>query len=150
MDRSDNRGFERLPMDIQKIPVFKMMAAKMQWLEHRQRVLAQNVSNSDTPGYVPHDLKKLDFRKSIQKDSFRLQLATTSAAHMPGGIQKTAFGAEQKSKNNYETSPTGNAVILEEQMIKVADTAAEHQLMTNLYKKQLGMFRIALGRQSGG
>lgn len=137
-------------MDIQKIPVFKMMAAKMQWLEHRQRVLAQNVANADTPGYLPHDLKELDFRQSVRKDSFRLELATTSAAHLQGGIQKTALGDEQKSKKNYETSPTGNAVILEEQMIKVADTAAEHQLMTNLYRKQLGMFRIALGRQAGG
>lgn len=149
-DEDENCLFPRLPMDIQKIPVFKMMAAKMQWLEHRQRVLAQNVANADTPGYVPHDLKALDYTKSVQKDSFRLQLATTSEAHRQGSIQKTAFGNEQKSRNNYETSPTGNAVILEEQMIKVADTAAEHQLMTNLYRKQLGMFRIALGRQAGG
>ena len=137
-------------MDIQKIPIFKMMAAKMHWLEQRQRVLAQNVANADTPGYVPQELKELDFRKPTQNRSFRLQLATTSEAHIPNGIQKTAFGDEQKSKKVYETSPTGNSVILEEQLIKVADTAADHQLMTNLYRKQLGMFRIALGRQAGG
>lgn len=136
-------------MDIQKTPVFKMMAAKMRWLEHRQRVLAQNIANADTPGYAPQDLKPLDFKRSVAKDSFRLQLATTSQSHLQGRIQRTEFGDEKKSKDNYETAPTGNSVVLEEQLIKVADTVGEHQLMTNLYRKQLGMFRIALGRQSG-
>jgi len=137
-------------MEIDKIPVFKMMAAKMRWLEHRQRVLAQNIANGDTPGYIPQDLKAPDYAKVTGDSSFRLQLSTTSTQHMQGRIQKTQLGSEQQVRKNYETSPTGNAVILEEQLIKVADTAEAHRLMTSLYRKQLGMFRIALGRQAGG
>jgi len=135
-------------MNIGKIPIFRMMTAKMRWLEHRQRVLAQNIANADTPGYAPRDLKPLDYGRTAGRDSFRLRLAVTNASHLPGKIQKTAFGAERKSRDNYETSPTGNAVILEEQLVKVPDNAAAHQLVTNLYRKQVGMFRIALGRQA--
>jgi len=136
-------------MDIGKIPIFRMMTAKMRWLEHRQRVLAQNIANADTPGYVPRDLKPLNYAHSTQRDSFRLQLVVTNASHIPARIQKTSFGAAQESRENYETSPTGNSVVLEEQLLKVADNAAAHQLVTNLYRKQVGMFRLALGRQAG-
>ena len=139
-------------MDIGKLTVFRMMTDKMKWLEHRQRVLAQNIANADTPGYIPEDLKPLDYtdKQSAASTSFRLQLATTNSNHIAGHIQKTELGKEREVKNNYETSPTGNAVVLEEQMIKVSDTADAHRLMTNLYRKQLGMFRIALGRPAGG
>lgn len=137
-------------MELGKIPVIRMLTDKMRWLEHRQRVLAQNIANADTPGYAPQDLKPLDYRPTVRRESFKLQLAVTNASHIPGRNQQSAVGVEEKSRDNYETSPSGNAVVLEEQLLKVADNAATHQLMINLYRKQVGMFRIALGRQAGG
>ena len=136
-------------MNIGKIQIFRMMTTKMRWLEHRQRVLAQNIANADTPGYVPRDLKPLQYGRTIRRESFKLQLVVTNDSHLPGRIRKTAFGDEVQSRETYETSPSGNAVVLEEQLLKVADTAAAHQLVTNLYRKQVRMFRIALGRQAG-
>lgn len=136
-------------MDIGKLPIFRMMSAKMDWLESRQRVLAQNIANADTPDYVSRDLEPIDFKKKFRRDAFRLELAVTNTNHIQSKIQQTAFGGERKTRRNYETSPTGNAVVLEEQLIKVADTAAAHQLATNLYRKNLNFFRIALGRQTG-
>ena len=40
----------------------------------------------------------------------------------------------------------GNGVALDEQLAKVADTDATHELVTDLYAKYLSMFRTALGR----
>jgi flagellar basal-body rod protein FlgB len=131
------------------IPIFRMMSTKMSWLGHRQRVLAQNIANSDTPGYVPSDLKPIDFKRQSGRQAFRLQLAVTNTTHIESKIQQSGFGDEKKSRTSYETSPTGNAVVLEEQMIKAADNAAAHQLVTNLYKKNVSFIKIALGRQSG-
>lgn len=136
-------------MDLIGLPVFKMMAMKMDWLGQRQRVLAQNVANADTPGYAPKDLDAIDFKGKFKRESFRLALAVTNSGHIPSKIQQSSFGNEKKVSETYETSPTGNSVVLEEQLIKVADTAGAHQLMTNLYRKNVGLFRIALGRQSG-
>ncbi|NKB56804.1 MAG: flagellar basal body rod protein FlgB [Alphaproteobacteria bacterium] len=136
-------------MDLGSLPVFKMMTAKMDWLGRRQRVLAQNIANADTPDYVPKDLKAIDFKDARRRESFRLQLAVTNSGHVQSKIQQSSIGDEKKDRQNYEVSPTGNAVVLEEQLIKVADTAGAHQLVTNLYRKNLGLFRIALGRQSG-
>jgi flagellar basal-body rod protein FlgB len=47
-------------------------------------------------------------------------------------------------------SPDGNAVALDEQIVKVADTETTHALVTAIYRKYLGMFATALGRTSSG
>ncbi len=41
----------------------------------------------------------------------------------------------------------GNTVSVEDEMIKVSQNTADYQLMTNLYKKQLGMLKMAIGSE---
>ena len=43
-------------MTTQDIGLFKALGAKMDYLGQRQRVIAQNVANADTPNYRPNDL----------------------------------------------------------------------------------------------
>ena len=131
-------------MDLSQIPIFRMMSDKMRWLTQRQRVLAQNIANADTPNYQARDLKSIDFRKAVGKNIFQVVLNKTDAKHI-------SFKAKERfkvveSRHPYETAPSGNAVVLEEQLIKVQQTAADYELMTSLYRKHLSMFRIALGR----
>ena len=33
-------------------PIFSMMKERMYWLSDRQRVIAENVANADTPNYI--------------------------------------------------------------------------------------------------
>ena len=40
-------------MGITDIPIFSMLRTRMQWPQERQRVLAENVANADTPKYRP-------------------------------------------------------------------------------------------------
>jgi hypothetical protein len=35
-------------------------------------------------------------------------------------------------------------------MMKISDTANDHALITNIYRKQIGMLKLVLGRSSGG
>lgn len=37
-------------MDLGNLKVFRMAMTQMDWAAQRQKVLAQNVSNADTPG----------------------------------------------------------------------------------------------------
>jgi flagellar basal-body rod protein FlgB len=37
-------------------------------------------------------------------------------------------------------------VVVEEQMIKVAETQMDYQLVTNLYRKHVDMIKTAIGR----
>lgn len=43
-------------MAINDISTLSVLRTKMQWHQERQRVLAQNVANSDTPKFKPLDL----------------------------------------------------------------------------------------------
>jgi flagellar basal-body rod protein FlgB len=44
-----------------------------------------------------------------------------------------------------ESSPSGNTVSLEQEMIRVSDTQAEYQAASNLYAKAMGMMKTAIG-----
>lgn len=135
-------------MTIQNIPLLQAMGAKMNYLETRQKVLAQNIANADTNGYRPKDLSEVDFGTVLQDltGDGKVRLATTDPGHM-GQPDSTAQTRNRKQRVTYEVAPAGNAVILEEQMVKANQTGMDFNLMTNLMRKQVSMIRSALGRQ---
>lgn len=128
-------------MELEKQPLFAAIAQRMSWLGQRQRVLAQNVSNVDTPGYQARDLKPVDFRTTL---GARLALASTEGGVSLGPARGGSM-REQAQKSG-EMTLSGNTVSLEDEMLKVSETGREYQLASNLYKKHLGMLRTAIGR----
>ena len=131
-------------------PLFRLLSARMGWLSQRQSILTQNIANADTPDYRPMDLKESDFvrlAKGFTGRPTRIALARTDVAHVTGrpGARIGLDGEEQRKP--YEVAPAGNAVVLEEQAQKAAGTALDYQLATNIYRKYVGMVRIALGAQ---
>lgn len=136
-------------MSISNLPLMRAMAAKMDYLDKRQGIIADNIANADTPNYQSKDLTKVDFGSVLKNvtDAKKVRLETTNNGHMPGpNAIKNA--KDQKDKLTYEVAPDKNAVILEEQMIKANEIQMDYTLITNLMTKQSVMFRIALGRQS--
>lgn len=134
-------------MDITRLPLFGMIARRMDWLSHRETVLAQNVSNADTPNFQPRDLKPIDFRAEMRAQTARLTATTTSQAHL---TSKIIPGPDREDKPRpSETTLSGNSVQLDTELMKVADTAMDYQLTTNIYRRQLAMLRTAIGRTGG-
>jgi len=133
-------------MDLGKTTLFGMLKGRMGWLARRQEVLAQNIANADTPMYKPNDLKPLDFKQYLQGKPNRMPLTTTSPKHFTGTRDAMSPFAAQQSVAPYETAPDGNAVVLEEQMAKIGETQLQHNLSTELYRKHIGMIKIALGK----
>lgn len=135
------------------IALFKAIGSKMDFLNQRQRIIAQNVSNSDTPGYRPKDLVPVDFDrvlkdvKNTNSNSVQqVNLQGTRSGHI-GGAGEIDDPKSRKQKETYEVAPAGNSVIMEEQLIKAGETVMDYNLMTNLYQKNVGMIRTAIGRQ---
>jgi flagellar basal-body rod protein FlgB len=116
----------------------------MDWLSQRQRVLARNISNSDTPDYVPRDIKESQFRRILRDRVEPVVPQATNPRHMHGTAVKGGPARSEAQAKTYETSPAGNAVVLEEQLIKVTKTQTDYQTMTNLYRKHMDMFLTAL------
>ena len=131
-------------MDLRKIPLFDMMARRLTWLGQRQQVLATNIANADTPKYKPRDVKPLDFAVMARGQMAPLQPAVTNPLHMVSTSSQTETAAKEKSKAPVETTISGNAVTLEEELMKANQNATNFELTTNLYRKHLAMFREAL------
>src|SRR5438552_243565 len=132
-------------MAISDLPIFSMLRTRMNWHQERQRLLAENVANADTPGYRPRDLSPLDFSRQVQQASGQLQLALTSSAHLSGVGGTSSFATERLAK--YDVRPAGNAVNLEDEMIKVAANQMDHQAAISLYSRSMGLLKTAIGKR---
>ena len=135
-------------MPISDIPIFSMLRTKMQWHQERQRVLAENVANADTPEFRPRDLKPLDFGRDGRGPGQmrgQIALASTNPAHITGSAASSAFATERPNK--YDVRPAGNAVNLEDEMMKVAGNQMDYQAAISLYSRSMGLFRTAMGKR---
>jgi flagellar basal-body rod protein FlgB len=128
--------------------LFSLISARMAWLGARHGVLAQNVANADTPGYVPQDLREPKFDDLLSISAGHrgtLAVRRTRAGHIaPGGTPASG----QRSRDQrllFEVAPDGNAVVLEQQIAKMSENNINYQLTSNLYRKYVGMVRTALG-----
>lgn len=127
--------------------LFGLLSGKTRWLTQRHALLAQNVANADTPDYRPRDLRQAGFEQLMREASAGgpgLRLATTSASHLAGGSSASA-DMDERRVDGFETSPSGNAVVLPEQMEKMADTQLDYELTTNLYRRYVQLMKTALG-----
>ncbi len=136
-------------MTTESITLFKAIGAKMDYLNQRQKVISQNIANSDTPNFQPMDVKEADFTAVLKnisgKSSSRVSVATTDDSHMPMA-GKVDMNDPKKQRKTYEVAPAGNAVIMEEQMFKSGETMMDYNMMTNLYQKHISLIKTALGR----
>lgn len=129
-----------------KLDIFGAVTRRMSWLAERQQVLAHNIANSDTPGYRPLDLKEGPFARLLTRRLNPVQMAASQPGHIaaPPPAAAADFRTEAQ-RDTYEVTPSGNAVVLEEQLVKVQQTQMDYQTMTSLYRKHMGMIRTALG-----
>jgi len=122
------------------IGLFRLAERRLAWVARRQELLAHNVANANTPGYQPRDLTP--FARSLSQAQPAAALARTDPLHMTGSSNAPS-GRPSRPR---ERAPDGNAVSMEDQLTKVADTAGMQELTANLYRKYHGLFRTALGR----
>jgi flagellar basal-body rod protein FlgB len=134
-------------MSISDLPALSVLRTKMQWHQERQGILSENVANSDTPNFRPRDLVEPKFDKAggISGSTGALPMLRTSGAH----ITPTDGGGErfdQNKKAGFETRPAGNAVNLEDEMLKVSANQMDYAAVTQLYSKSLQLIKTAIGK----
>lgn len=142
------------------IPLFGMLKSRLGYLTERQKLVSQNVANADTPGYRPTDLKAFSFQASLMNqgsgDAYRggvnaptsgVQMMATSAAHMAPSNAPSAWRATAGADS--ETTLDGNAVSLEDQMLKMTEARTNYDAAITFYQKSLSMLRMASRKPNG-
>ena len=127
-------------MDPADIGLFSLAERRLAWVDQRQALLSQNIANADTPGYQSRDLSP-----------FAAQLGRLALSPSEGGSSSlgTSLSApDQRTARAHERAVDGNAVGLEDQLAKVADSDGAQQLVTGLYHKYMGLFMTAFGKSS--
>jgi len=129
-------------MLISDIPILSMLRTRMQWHQERQRVLAENVANADTPNYHARDLEPLNFENALQTVS--LSLDRTNPEHI--GATGTGSQFAEDNKPHYEVRPRGNSVSHEDEMLKLAGNQMDYDAVTSLYTHSLALIKTAIGK----
>lgn len=135
-------------MGLLDMTVFTALTDKMRWHQARQGLLAENVANAETPGFTGRDLAQYDFADRLGMAS--TAMVTTSATQpmhfSVSSSEGSAFGAQRMA--NFEITPEGNGVSLEDEMMKVTTNMMDYQAATSLYQKSIKILRTALGKSA--
>jgi flagellar basal-body rod protein FlgB len=131
-------------MAISDLPMLSMLKTKMQWHQERQRILSENVANADTPNFQPKELVEPKFDGTQLAGMQNLGMSITNVSHMQAVGGSSSFGGGRP--NGYETRPAGNAVSLEDEMMKAASNQMDYAAVASLYSKSLNLLKVAIGK----
>jgi len=125
--------------------IFKATKAQMDWVAQRQEVLAENIANANTPKYLPRDIKEPSFKEMLTGSTTpSVTAVSTNPMHIVPEMGPDPFKAVVQRKT-FESTPDGNAVILEEQMAKIGEGQNTFNTAAALFQKYQKMIRTALG-----
>ncbi|MFN6994271.1 MAG: flagellar basal body rod protein FlgB [Aquincola tertiaricarbonis] len=101
----------------------------LQLRSERQQMIASNIANADTPGYVA---REMDFsqalRNAVGQRSSASQLTTTSAGHLPVGIGSLGpAGAEQRYAAPSQTNLDRNTVDMDRERASFVDNTLKYE-----------------------
>lgn len=143
-------------MNIGDIPLFSMLRNRLGYLSERQNLIAENIANANTPGFIARDMKPFSFEATLRGQGSQMggsattlamsQPVMTQAGHMTGTARKAGgvqtYGKAVKSRDS-ETTLDGNGVVLEDQMIKMTETRMEYDAAIGFYQKSMALLRMA-------
>ena len=133
-------------------PLIDGIATAMRHLTTRQRVISQNIANSDTPGFKSRDVAAPDFsalvdglEKQGKPGVVRPQVRISDRMAALGAHGQHGF-ATIADPDVTETKPDGNNVTLEDQALKMSEIQSDYATLSGLYRKNMGLLKTALGK----
>jgi flagellar basal-body rod protein FlgB len=126
-----------------EINVLSLASALAAHASARQRLIAENVANADTPGYRARDLA--DFAATLDSQP-AFEARTTRPGHLAFGADPRGFEPREQAVLGAET-PNGNSVSLEDQMMRAASVRHEHDMALGVYAKSLEILRAAVAKR---
>ncbi len=114
---------------------FEILHRILQATGMRQRVIASNIANADTPGYKAKDVK---FGNILGR---QVGLATTAPGHISGAGSN---GSGNFVIENNLSWGDGNNVELNVEVAKMTENALVHEAALKILSAKIKMFRAAV------
>ena len=134
------------------VPLLALLRQDLSFNSERQRVIANNVANANTPGFTAQDLDRAEFERAVsdvmsqRRSDNGLRLRTSRDTHIGMSDSGAAGGRTWTTRDtpDSETTINGNSVVLEEQMVRANETRMRYETALSLYQKSLGLIRTAI------
>ena len=107
-------------------PTMQAIQTSLDGLAARQRIISQNLANSETPGYLSQNVNF--------EDSLRSAMASGDPAQ----------AAISTSTSTDPTTPNGNNVNVDTQTVALIDTGLRYQLATQSMNNEFNILRDSL------
>ena len=119
------------------LSILNMAGAMARHAAFRHRTIAENLSNSETPGYKAMDVKPFD------------AALFERAGATPAETESVALRQMMRAHEieNAPTSPNGNSVAVDDQMARAVDAQAQHNAALSIYRKSLELLRLSFASQ---
>jgi len=114
---------------MEPIQLFDLATRQAQWLAVKQKTVADNIANANTPGFNAREVVPF----SIILDHVPVAMAQTHAKHMDvagGALEGAAIQAE-KSR---EMTHSGNNVVIEDELMKGSEAGRDMSVNTSLVR----------------
>lgn len=127
--------------------IFNIMEGGLDGTSLRNRVLADNIANEDTPRFKRSDV---NFENVLQaalktKDAGQIDLKRTSSRHLPGiGMPGGDFVIQDLSTT---IRNDGNNVDIDREMVYLAENTLQYNAIARSLTSHLGMLRQAIQSQ---
>lgn len=128
----------------ERLDVMRQAQAMAAHAAARQSAIARNIANADTPGYRPSDLPS--FAEVWRAAGPDRALRATRPGHLDAASAGGAPAEARPRPVPGASSPNGNGVSLESEMMKAAEVRHQHDLALSIYQNALGVLRTSLGR----
>ncbi len=124
-----------------RIETLRMASSLTAHAAERQKLIAQNVANADTPGFRARDLAGF-------AETSRSRVSAEMRGTRPGHLTGASWGgAERAVDDGGEPAPNGNTVSLEEEMIRIAETRRDFDVSLAVTRSAMSLIRTSLGRR---
>jgi flagellar basal-body rod protein FlgB len=123
---------------VSNLDLMDLLIKKMTYLNKSQTVHAENVANANTPGYKALEVAPFTFGDALRQAN--VGMAVTDPRHI---VPASLAGANDVAVHPKNNGPH-DAEDVEQESTKVSQVGIQYQLITSIYHKIGGFFKIAL------
>ncbi|MFS8640678.1 MAG: flagellar basal body rod protein FlgB [Symbiobacteriaceae bacterium] len=118
-----------------------LLGRGLEALALRQRLLAHNVANAETPGYKRYDVRFAELLADRLHEG-RLPLWRTDPAHLPGAPAAPAGAVYREAWTAMRND--GNNVDIDAEMARLAQTAIHYQALVRQLSDRIALLRTVI------
>lgn len=124
--------------------IMQILEGGLDGLSVRNKVLADNIANNDTPNFKRSDLDFNNFLQNALGASTpgQIELKRTSPLHLQGIAGQAGGYIIQDQSTTFRND--GNNVDIDQEMTKLAENTLQYNALTRALSTQLGIYKQAV------